>query len=234
MPSFPARRPRIPRLAAASALALAAVLAWDLGGLDLPLARLAGSPQGFPLQHHWLLTRVLHDGARHLAWGLVAGLGLAAAWPIGPLRALPPRRRVQLAASALLASAFVTALKATSHTSCPWDLREFGGIATHVSHWTGWGLADGGAGRCFPAGHASTGFAFAGGYFALRDELPALARRWLACALGAGLVLGIVQQLRGAHFMSHTLWSGWLCWMAAWVTDPLFSARGGTPTGLTP
>jgi membrane-associated PAP2 superfamily phosphatase len=48
-----------------------------------------------------------------------------------------------------------------------------------------------------------------------------LARRWLLLALAAGLVLGLSQQWRGAHFMSHTLWSGWLCWCLAWALDSL-------------
>jgi len=40
-----------------------------------------------------------------------------------------------------------------------------------------------------------------------------------AAALAAGLVLGLAQQARGAHFMSHTLWSGWVCWCVAWAVD---------------
>jgi membrane-associated PAP2 superfamily phosphatase len=31
-----------------------------------------------------------------------------------------------------------------------------------------------------------------------------------ALGIGAGLGLGWVQQLRGAHFLSHTLWSAWI------------------------
>jgi membrane-associated PAP2 superfamily phosphatase len=83
-------------------------------------------------------------------------------------------------------------------------------------------MADGGGGRCFPAGHASTGFAFLGGYFAFRHDVPKTARIWLIAALATGFVLGACQQLRGAHFMSHTLWTGWLSWMVALVSDPLF------------
>src|SRR5204862_495407 len=82
-----------------------------------------------------------------------------------------------------------------------------------VPHWST--TSDGGPGHCFPDGHASSGFAFLGGFFAFRRETPRLARCWLAAAMAAGLVLGIGQQLRGAHFMSHTLWSGWLCWVVA-------------------
>ena len=216
------------RVALASALALIAILLWDLSGLDLALALASGGPQGFPLREEWLLTTVMHDGARHLAWLVVVALCLAVIWPVGPMRQLPTGRRLQLAATALLASGFITLLKSGSHTSCPWDLHQFGGVATHVSHWAGWTANDGGAGRCFPAGHAAAGFAFVGGYFALRGTLPRLARAWLAAALLAGLALGIAQQLRGAHFMSHTLWTGWLCWMAAWLTDPLFASAAAS------
>jgi membrane-associated PAP2 superfamily phosphatase len=206
-----------------SAAALAALLLWDLSGLDLTLAHAVGGPQGFALRDHWLLTDVLHTGAKALVWLLVMGLCLAVVWPVGPLRQLPLARRVQLAASALLASALISLLKTGSHSSCPWDLHEFGGVARYASHWTGWLQPDGGTGQCFPAGHATSGFAFLGGYFALRHEQPRLARVWLALAMLAGFVLGVAQQLRGAHFMSHTLWTGWLCWMTAWLTDPLFA-----------
>ena len=31
----------------------------------------------------------------------------------------------------------------------------------------------------------------------------------------AGLLLGLAQQVRGAHYMSHTLWTAWFCWATA-------------------
>ena len=37
----------------------------------------------------------------------------------------------------------------------------------------------------------------------------------------AGLVLGLGQQWRGAHFTSHTLWTAWLCWGVAFGLDRL-------------
>jgi membrane-associated PAP2 superfamily phosphatase len=211
------------RLRWITVVAFLLIMLWDLSGLDLPLALAMGGPAGFPLRDHWLLTTVLHSGAKWLAWLLVLALCIGVTAPFGPLRRLPMARRVQLAATTFLASGFIALLKASSHSSCPWDLQEFGGVAHYLSHWIGWTTFDGGNGRCFPAGHATTGFAFLGGYFALRKELPGLARGWLATALLAGLVLGVAQQLRGAHFMSHTLWSGWICWVLVWLADPLFA-----------
>ncbi len=214
--------PSTRRTAWVSLAALGAILLWDLSGLDLALARLSGGAGGFGLRDDWLLTHIFHTGGRYLAWLLVLGICLAVAWPPDLLRRLPPRRRLQLAVSALVAWLLITLLKSAGHTSCPWDLHQFGGVATFASHWTSWRTGDGGAGHCFPAGHATTGFAFVGGWFALREDRPRLARNWLLGAIAAGLLLGIAQQLRGAHFMSHTLWTGWLCWITGWLTDRLF------------
>ena len=219
-----------PRFAAVVALTLAALLAWDASRLDLLLAQQVGGPDGFPLRDDWWLTQVLPNGMRPLSWALVLLLCTAVIWPPAPLARLGFMRRVQLPATALLATGTVAALKSLSLTSCPWDLAAFGGVAHQLSHWRGWVAADGGSGRCFPAGHAANGFAFVGGYFALRHQLPRLARWWLGVALTVGFALGAVQQLRGAHFMSHTLWSAWLCWVVGWLADPLF-ARDIAPYG---
>ena len=37
----------------------------------------------------------------------------------------------------------------------------------------------------------------------------------MASALVIGLVFGIAQQLRGAHFLSHDLWALMVCWLVA-------------------
>lgn len=208
-----------PRLAAITAFMTLALLLWDFGGLDLALAQWVGGPAGFSLQHHWLLTQVMHDGARRAAWLLLLALSLGVWWPWGGLDRIGLGRRLQFAATCLLAVSAVSALKSLNHTSCPWDLSEFGGVAQYASHWRLLFASDGGAGRCFPGGHASAGFAFLGGYFAFRHAAPSLARAWLGGAVLAGLALGLTQQLRGAHFMSHTLWSGWICWCVAWAAD---------------
>ena len=203
------------------------VLLWDAGALDLPLARAFGNAQGFALTHDWWLQEVLHTGARQAAWGLMLVLVLMVWRPTGPLRAVPRADSVGLVAGILLAALVVQLLKRVSLTSCPWDLVEFGGTAHHVSHWR-WGLADGGGGHCFPAGHASTAFAFLAAYFWLRPAAPRVARWWLATTLLAGLLFGAVQMVRGAHYLSHVLWAGWCCWLAGgslWFAVQAWRAR---------
>ena len=198
------------------------LLIWDASGLDLVMARWFGSASGFALESHWLWRKLLHDDARLWPWVLELYLLVGMFVPLGSLKRLPMARRVQLALTTLAALLTVSTIKLYSHTSCPWDLQEFGGVATHVSHWA-LGLRDGGTGGCFPAGHASAGFAFVGGFFAFRHVLPDTARRWLAGAMLVGLVFGLAQQVRGAHYMSHTLWTAWLCWTVAAGVDAAVS-----------
>lgn len=188
------------------------LIAWDLGGLDLPLARLYGGAAGFALKEHWFTSGVMHDGARWLAW--IGGLALVVnVWrPFGFARALVQRQRIWWLATTLGCVLLIPLLKQASLTSCPWSLAEFGGVARHVSHWA-WGVADGGPGKCFPAGHAIAAFCFLPGWLALRRVAPRSATVWLVVTVVAGLGLGWAQMARGAHFASHTLWTGWFCWV---------------------
>lgn len=209
------------------ALALGFLL-WEAAGGDRWLADMAGNASGFAWRSHWLLDNLVHGGGRWLAWVLALALCLGVWWPIGPLRPLGLPRRLQLAGSVLLSVAVVALLKSVNPAACPWSLSAYGGAAEPVSHWLWWALPAGGRGGCFPAGHASAGFAFIGGYFVFRPAAPGLARRWLVAAVAAGLLLGVSQQWRGAHFMSHTLWSGWLCWCLAWALDAAFGRANRT------
>jgi len=202
-------------------VSLGLLLAWDASGLDLVLARLMAngpSGHGFTLRDNWAAAVLLHGWMRQVAFVAAAWLLAGIWWPTGVLRRIPRAGRIQWLGSLVLGVVLIDVLKYSSQTSCPWDLAEFGGVGTYLTHWSWW-LADGGPGHCFPAGHASAGFAFIGGFFALRPASPVLARRCLLLVLAAGFTLGLAQQLRGAHFMSHTLWTAWLCWVAAWLVD---------------
>lgn len=182
---------------------------WDWSGIDLVVMRVLGTPQGFPWRDAFLTSRVLHEGGRLLGWAVALGWLLYALKPQWPG---PPRpQRVLWLAVALASLLVVPALKHRSHTSCPWDLAEFGGRAWYVSHWA-LGLADGGPGHCFPSGHAAAAFAFIAGYFMLRPQHPRAARAWLAAVCATGLAFGWAQVARGAHYPSHVLWTAWICW----------------------
>ncbi len=205
-------------------VALAVCILWDLGGQDLRMARWFGDASGFPYRDHWLFSGVLHRGARRVAWALQFALVLSIWWPVGVLRKLSRKERVGIVLASMATLLATSGLKQWNTTSCPWELAEFGGPARYVSHWT-WGVADGGEGKCFPAGHASAAFCFFSGYFGLRKAAPRAAWFWLGTALLAGTVIGAAQQVRGAHFMSHTLWTAWLCWFVTFACYWFFDVQ---------
>ena len=228
---------RLDRSAAALLLAaLVPLLLWDWSGLDITVARWFGTAQGFAWRDDFWLNTLGHIGARNLAWVLALALVVNIWRPWTP--GLTRRERVWWLLATLAAAAVVPLIKQQSLTSCPWDQSEFGGAAQQISHWLQLGpggLRDGGGGRCFPSGHATSAFAFFSGGFALRRAYPIAARRWMSGVLLLGLLLGLIQLARGAHFPSHTLWSAWVCFgvnvlLAPWMSAQRAATQSSLPT----
>lgn len=205
--------------------ALLGLVLLEATSIDLALARLSyDKPRGaFPLREHFLTTRIAHDGLK-LVSILVFGWILVSVWrPIGLLSRLGRGRRVYLFIAVAACLIAVSTLKRGSALHCPWGLLEFGGAHPYLRLFDavpdGWKR-----GACFPAGHALSAFAYFGGYFAWRDVDRRIARAWLVAVLIAGTLAGVSQQLRGAHFLSHTLWTAWLTWTLsaciAWRARP--------------
>ncbi|SEL76416.1 Membrane-associated enzyme, PAP2 (acid phosphatase) superfamily [Roseateles sp. YR242] len=212
-PSITSAHPRALRRLSAGAwsvvLGLLVVLTWDALGLDLSAVRWFGDANGFAWRNHWLTAGLLHQGGRWLATGLAVVLLVNAVRPLWP--GLTRRERWLAVAITAVCLVAIPLIKQGSTTSCPWDLAEFGGTAHYVSHWR-FGLNDGGPGHCFPSGHASSAFAFFSLFFMLRRAYPRQARAALTGVLMMGLLYGLAQMARGAHYPSHTFWTGWICW----------------------
>jgi len=119
-----------------------------------------------------------------------------------------------LAFSTLLATALVAWVKSWSNMDCPWDLVRYGGERAYVGLFElrPIGLA---RGVCFPAGHASAGYAWVSLYFFFLATRPKWRWAGLGTGVGLGLLFGLSQQLRGAHFLSHDVWSATICWLTA-------------------
>nr|WP_231731243.1 phosphatase PAP2 family protein [Lampropedia cohaerens] len=177
---------------------------------------------GFYLAGNAWLSEWLHTGGRRALQLVAVILLVTACRPWGPWRRFARSELRWAIGTALACALLVAVLKQASQTSCPWDLHAFGGSAAYVPHWRPGN--DGGPGRCFPAGHAAGAFALFSYYFLLASHKPTRRAAWIClvavCALGAAF--GLAQQLRGAHFTSHTLWSAWLCWF---VTSFSWTAR---------
>jgi membrane-associated PAP2 superfamily phosphatase len=205
---------------------LVLTLAWDASGADLSAMTWLGGPDGFAWREHWWLSNVMHSGAKQLAVLLYLGVLAMSLWPLGIWRQLQRRQRWEIAAGITLSLVVVTAIKRISLTSCPWELQAFGGVASYVSHWS-WGVSDGGSGSCFPGGHASSAFAFIAlslpWLMSLDKDQQRLGRLMTGVMVLSGLVLGLSQTLRGAHYPSHTAWTALFCAATAWANHGLFA-----------
>jgi membrane-associated PAP2 superfamily phosphatase len=167
----------------------------------------------FPLRYNIFLEVVMHQWAKELVI-VVAVLVMVLFGMSFLAQELRRSRRVLLflGLGLSLAPLTVALMKAGSVRHCPWNLTEYGGFAPHLTLFDAATTAVQ-AGHCFPAGHASTGFCLLAFYFAGRAlGQPKLARAGLVLGIAGGLVLGASRILQGAHFLSHVLWSGLVCW----------------------
>jgi membrane-associated PAP2 superfamily phosphatase len=213
------------RFAAANLIGLALTgisLVWlsRSGTLDFKLAGAFFDPalRRFPLSDAPLLAEAGHTGLRWLAVSIwsSAVVFAASSWKVAALHSL---RAPLLFFSATVAVATLTIslLRAASAHSCPWDMSVFGGSAIWFPLFDAPGVSPG-PGRCWPSGHAAGGFALLAGYFALRDGHRGPARLALSLALGLGTLMSLTQMARGAHFLTHNLWSLWLAWLTCFAS----------------
>lgn len=192
------------------------IAALDNAGID-PLVSgwYFDAPSGaFPWRYNGFLEAVMHHWTKYLV--ILMAVAAFAAYVISFLapQLLPARPLFLFVALALtLAPLMVATLKQFSMRHCPWDIAGFGGFLPYLQWFDTYpaGIAPG---RCFPAGHASTGFCLLAFYFVGRAlGNSSLARVGFLLGLAAGLGLGWVRIMQGAHFASHVLWSGVICWI---------------------
>ena len=167
------------------------------------------------LRHGFVTQALIHVGGRRLsalAWLGVAVL-YAATWRAPRLRAWR-RPLLYLLLAVALGTGLVSALKHVTGLDCPWDIDRYGGSNPYLDLFAAYppGLP---RGQCFPAGHASAGYAWVASYFFFLQVRPAWRWHGLGIGLAAGLLFGASQQLRGAHFLSHDVFTLMIDWSVA-------------------
>ena len=198
-------------------LASAAAILW-IGAatdLDFALARTMydASSHSFPWRHTWFAEGFSHGFLRALSWAIAAGVGLIVACDAaGRGRGLPAwwRKRLRVVGlAAVLVPLTMSCLKYLSASHCPWDLVDFGGTERYVRLLQA--IVPGTpAGHCMPAGHASSVLWMMS---VMVFWLPHKPRTAAMVGVGMAVIgfgVGWVQQMRGAHFLTHTLWSIWI------------------------
>jgi len=170
-----------------------------------------------------------YTGPKVLIIALSVGLFVLAA---GPARwrarwPVPGARRVDIwvAIDTLAAAPGLIAIsKATTNVFCPRDIQRYGGSVPYVRVME---ICEPGTrpekrGRCFPAGHASGGYAL----FGLAGLATTRRGRWIGVGIGfvVGSIMGVYQMLKGAHYLSHTVVTVLVCWIVFLLLRRLFKA----------
>ncbi|HEX8601485.1 MAG TPA: phosphatase PAP2 family protein [Pseudoduganella sp.] len=203
--------------ACAGLLLSAALILWigNFTDIDIALADAAfdRATRSFPMQHAWLAETFNHVILKSLFSALGAFAVMRAIWDAvrpAPHWSATYRNGVRvLAMSAVFVPLVISLLKRASVSHCPWDLQRYGGAAPYIRllEWMPAGIEPG---HCMPGGHASSALwliAIAAFWWP-GNRLKALAAGGAMLVLGG--IVGWLQQLRGAHFLTHTLWSMWV------------------------
>lgn len=198
--------------------AIALGVVFHVTRLDLRLAAPFYDPVNhtFPWRYAWISKYFVHRYLKYMLLAVGIGVWLVALkqwrWPAtGGFFASHRRRWWTIALSFVLVPLVIGVLRRTSPMHCPWEIADFGGYAPYFDLFSP-APADLRAGHCFPAAFVSSGswtLAFALLWY------PQGRWRTLAAGLATlalSFALGWVQQMRGAHFLSHTLWSLWISW----------------------
>jgi len=198
-------------------LLLGAILFFGLSGADLAIQSFFYNSQ----THTWLvdsnnaiLKFVFYDGIKRLLIiiGVVVLVGLMIGWKRSSLQ---PYRRglIILLASSIVVPLVVGSLKAVTNMPCPKNVSTFGGTYPHTCVWERYGNNEcpKEKQKCWPAGHASGGFALMALVFLFQTRRAKIVA--MGSALLIGWSMGTYKMLIGDHFFSHSVITMILAWL---------------------
>ncbi len=178
---------------------------------------------------------LLYDGIKRLiiVFALLTGIALALSRFSSRLEHCRRGLRIVFL-SLLLVPALVGTVKATTGIACPRDLVDFGGNVCHIGIVEAIFSSAHGQPRhhCFPAGHASGGFALLSLYFLAETRRQRSVA--LAVGLATGWAMGLYKIAIGDHFLSHTIVTMVLAWLvmnSIALIDQRFLSRADTVRG---
>lgn len=203
-------------------LLCAVLLAVVLAVFDLTSADLAVQDRLYNFTgHRWLIRKydmiprwVFYHGPKVLliAFGSACGIGLLSSFCRERHRHLR-RPCLLMLLSLTIVPLTISAGKEISNVYTPRQVLRYGGDKPYVRTLERYpaGFNSRKAGKGFPAGHASGGFALMMLYFACRRKSRRIAG--LLLGLTAGWAMGTYQMIIGQHYLSHTL----VTMIVAWI-----------------
>lgn len=115
--------------------------------------------------------------------------------------------------SALMVPLVIGALQVITNTPCPRDITHYGGRYPYVTVLEKYpqSFKQTEKMKCYPAGHASGGFALLALFFLFKNRKKRIIA--LSFAMVVGWSMGAYKMLIGDHFLSHTIVTMLLAWL---------------------
>jgi len=115
--------------------------------------------------------------------------------------------------SAIFVPVVIGGLKAVTNTPCPKNTVIYGGIYPEVKVLESYpkNFHQKGKIKCWPAGHASGGFALLSLFFLFKS--PRNKKRAVILSMVVGWSMGLYKMMIGDHYLSHTLVTMFLAWI---------------------
>lgn len=205
------------QIALTAALLVLAIYLFGVTDIDLWVQDLLYDTQ----THQWILDRnlqpyrwIFYDGVKVVL--VLFALSMLLSLLLGRKSALVQRYRqgiLIVVLSALIVPTAASSLKKVTNMPCPKHSIRYGGAYPHTVVWEHYPKALNGLSptQCWPAGHASGGFALLSLFFLFKRRKNQY--RALLFALGMGWVMGGYKMLIGDHYFSHT----WITMLLSWL-----------------
>ncbi|WP_424188528.1 phosphatase PAP2 family protein [Sulfuricurvum sp.] len=199
-----------------AAVLVAAVVFFGISGVDVWVQKHFYNP----FLNQWLVDSndplpklLFYDGLKRLliVIGIFLLFGSIVAWKRPFFKPYRHGMVIVLLASVLV-PVVVGSLKAVTNMPCPKNLEIFGGDYPHTCVWEKYGntVCPKEKIKCWPAGHASGGFALLSMVFLFRSQKAKIAAASTAMVIGWSM--GSYKMLIGDHFLSHTAITMLLAW----------------------
>ena len=204
-------------IAITALILIATVLFFGLSGTDVWVENHFYNP----LTHQWIvdtnnavLKFIFYDGIKRLLIVIAVFflVGLIAGWKKGWMRSYR-RGFIIVVLSSIAVPLIVGSLKAVTNMPCPKNIESFGGAYPHTCVWEKYNTKECHLEKqkCWPAGHASGGFALLSLIFLFHSRKNKMLAG--SIAMGIGWSMGSYKMLIGDHFLSHTTITMILAWL---------------------
>lgn len=172
-----------------------------------------------------LLRLIFYSGIKAVIIGVgaLAILGVVLSFYRERLRPLRQGLVIFILSLALV-PLLVAGSKQFTNVYCPYQIQRYDGVYPYVKIFGSYPetFHPKRRGKCFPAGHATGGFAFMALYYVCRKRWARIAGA--STGLVLGWTMGLYQMFKGAHYLSHTVVTMLLAWIIIYLIHAAITA----------